>query len=251
MINAILIDDELHALNVLNELLLKSDFSITILGLYQDIESAIESIKINKPDVVFLDVQMPNYAGYEIVKFFDKIYFDIIFVTAFDKYAINAFELNAIDYILKPIDRKKLSASLQRLNNKIERTNQLKKYQELLETIKTDKTYKLIIPELNNRRIIDIDRIIAIKADGAYSKLFHKDLKTLTVSKNLKFLEKKLLSTGIFFRCHRSWLINLNHVSLFNKTKGILMLSNTIEARISRKYYSTLSKALLNNTNDN
>ena len=106
-IKAIIVDDEKRARNVLDQLLSRNFDNIEVVAQCADVPSAVEEIKRLKPDVVFLDIQMPNYVGYELVNFFDKVDFDIIFVTAFDQYAIKAFELSAIDYIVKPIDRNK------------------------------------------------------------------------------------------------------------------------------------------------
>lgn len=106
IIKAILVDDEQRARSVLSNLIKRCDLNVDILAQCSCLENAVEEIKNLQPDVVFLDVQMPNYAGYEIANFFEEISFDIIFVTAFDEYAIKAFELSAIDYLVKPSVKK-------------------------------------------------------------------------------------------------------------------------------------------------
>lgn len=234
-INAILIDDEQSARNVLTNLLERTASNINIIATCNDLESGVTQIKKLKPKVVFLDVQMPNYAGYEIVNFFDKIDFEIVFVTAYDQYAIKAFELNAIDYLVKPIDRKKLAVTLEKIENKLSKQAALIDYQNLLKTIK-DKNYKkIIIPELGNRRIVNIDDIIALEADGAYSKIYLKDNKTITTSKNLKYFENVFPKDATFFRSHRAWIINLIHIENLNKTAQNITLANgTVKAKISR-----------------
>ncbi|MDD7913219.1 LytR/AlgR family response regulator transcription factor [Polaribacter ponticola] len=199
-----------------------------------------------KPNVVFLDVQMPNYAGYEIVNFFEKIDFEIIFVTAYDHYAIKAFELNAIDYLVKPIDRKKLALTLSKLENQIKNQAALIDYQTLLKSIK-DKDYKkIIIPELGNRRIVDIDNIIALEADGAYSKIYLKENKIITTSKNLKYFEDVLPKNISFFRSHRAWIINLDYITFFNKTELTITLAkeNKVKSKISRARIEDFEKII-------
>lgn len=235
MIKAILIDDEQSAIRVLTNLLKKLSSNIEIIATSSNLEDGVKQIKKLQPDVVFLDVQMPNYAGYEIVKFFNKINFEIIFVTAYDQYAIKAFELNAIDYLVKPIDRTKLTASIKKVEGKLNQKAALVDYQMLLKTIKEKDYKKIIIPELGNRRIINLDNIIAIEADGAYSKIHLKESKIITTSKNLKYFESVLPKDTTFFRSHRAWIINLDYIGFLNKTERNVTLANgTIIAKMSR-----------------
>ena len=232
-IKAILIDDEQSARNVLTSLLERS--SVDIITTCNNLEDGVKQIKELQPNVVFLDVQMPNYAGYEIAKFFNTIDFEIVFVTAYDQYAIKAFELNAIDYLVKPIDRSKLALTLQKLEDKLNQQSELVDYQTLLKTIK-DKDYKkIVIPELGNRRVVNLDDIIAIEADGAYSAIHLKENKTITTSKNLKYFEDVLPKDAPFFRSHRAWIINLDYMEFLNKTElNITLAKGAIIAKMSR-----------------
>lgn len=235
MIKAILIDDEQSARNVLTNLLERASSNIEIVATCCDLEQGVEQIKKNNPNVVFLDVQMPNYAGYEISKFFDKIDFEIVFVTAYDQYAIKAFELNAIDYLVKPIDRNKLALTLQKLENKLNNKAELVDYQTLLKTIKDKEYKKIVIPELGNRRVVNLADIIAIEADGAYSAIHLKGNNIITTSKNLKYFEEVLPKDALFFRSHRAWIINLEYIEFLNKSALNITLANgTVIAKISR-----------------
>ena len=245
-IKAILIDDEHGARNVLTNLLERNAANIDIVATCNNLEEGVHQIKALHPNVVFLDVQMPNYAGYEIVNFFDTIDFEIIFVTAYDQYAIKAFELNAIDYLVKPIDRTKLVKTIGKLESKLNQQAELVDYQALLKTIKGKDFKKIVIPELGNRRIVDIDCIIAIEANGAYSNIYLKDNKTITVSKNLKYFEEVLPEDSSLFRSHRAWIINLEHIELINKTERNIILANgTIRAKISRARIEAFEEAIL------
>lgn len=244
-IKAILIDDEQGARNVLTNLLERTSTEISILATCENLVVGVEKIKKLQPDVVFLDVQMPQYAGYEIVDFFDKITFEIIFVTAYDDYAIKAFELNAIDYLVKPIDRNKLSVTLDKLKNQLERKTALVDYQRLLKTIKNKEFKKIVIPELGNRRVLNIDTIIAIEADGAYTKIYLTENNIITTSKNLKFFEETLPKETSFYRTHRAWLINLNFIESLNKTSQSIILANgSVTAKISRAKIDHFNKAI-------
>src|SRR6478735_3401789 len=114
-IRAILVDDEESARDVLQNLLQRFCPEVTLVAKCENVMLAVDVIKKEKPDLVFLDIQMPNYAGYEIVKFFDKVDFEIVFITAYDQYAIRAFEIAAIDYLLKPIDIDRLKLAVKRV----------------------------------------------------------------------------------------------------------------------------------------
>jgi two-component system LytT family response regulator len=233
-VTAIIVDDEQRARDVLSKLLERNCPNIRVLDKCSDVISAVEKIKELKPDVVFLDVQMPNYAGYELVKFLDEINFEIIFVTAFDHYAIKAFELNAIDYLVKPVDRTRLVEAVERVAEKKHQEKSKEEYEHLLTAIKHKEFKKIVIPELGDRRVVDIDTIIAVEAEGAYCKVYQTSGKPLVVSKNLKYFEDRLEQSDSFFRSHRGWLVNLNHIETINKTELSLTLSNNLKAKISR-----------------
>ncbi|MDC3388733.1 response regulator [Flavobacteriaceae bacterium] len=235
MIKTIIIDDEKSARNVLANLLERASSDIEIVATCCDLEQGVEQIKKTKPNVVFIDVQMPNYAGYEISKFFDTIDFEIVFVTAYDQYAIKAFELNAIDYLVKPINRNKLALTLEKLANTLTNKAELADYQTLLKTIRNKDFKKIVIPELGNRRVVNLADIIAIEADGAYSAIHLKGNNIITTSKNLKYFEEVLPNGRLFFRSHRAWIVNLEYIELINKTKlSITLADGTILAKIAR-----------------
>tara|TARA_B100000809_G_scaffold141352_2_gene138933 strand:- start:2122 stop:2865 length:744 start_codon:yes stop_codon:yes gene_type:complete len=233
-VTAIIVDDEQRARDVLSKLLERNCPGVSVLTECTDVLSAVDKIKELKPNVIFLDIQMPNYAGYELVNFFDKIDFEIIFVTAFDHYAIKAFELNAIDYLVKPVERLRLVDAVKRVSTKVNSKESKEQYKQLLNTIKEKEFKKIIIPELGNRRILEINNIIAIEAEGSYCKVYQTDDKPLVISKNLKYFDEKLEIEDGFFRSHRGWIVNLNHVKVLNKTELNLTLSNNIKAKISR-----------------
>ena len=231
---ALIVDDEPAARDVLNNLLRRIPESVEVVGTAHDVVDAVQKIKELKPDVVFLDVQMPNYAGYEIVNFFDEIDFEIIFVTAYDEYAIKAFELSAVDYLVKPINRIRLKESIAKLEQKMKQKGAIENYEILREALKEKELGKIVIPELGNKRVLQLNDIIAIEANGAYSNIFLKDEKSLMVSKNLKYFESTLPEDSVFFRSHKSWIINLEHIQQFSKSKGEIQLINNISARLSK-----------------
>lgn len=247
VIRAILVDDEPRARRVLKNLLSNSQYqNIKILAEVSSVLEAVDCIKELKPDVVFLDIQMPKYAGYELVNFFDTINFEIIFVTAFNKYAIKAFELCAVDYLVKPIKRKRLDLAIEKLKIKLDSQNKLEKYETLLKSIKHKNFNKLIIAELGNRRIVELSDIVAVEADGSYTTIYLKNNGRITTSKNLKYYENVFSHEKIFFRSHRSWIVNLESIKTFNRTENSLQLEYNIEAKISRNNYEAF-EALFKN----
>lgn len=233
-IKAIIVDDESAARDVLQNLLHRISSSVDVIGTAQDVPEAVLKIKELKPDVVFLDVQMPNYAGYEIVNFFDTIDFEIIFVTAFDQYAIKAFELSAVDYLVKPINRLRLKEAIEKLTEKIDRKDVAENYEVLLETLKEKELGKIIISELGGKHIIQLNDIIAIEAQGAYCNIHLQNGKSIVVSKNLKHFESTLPEDQVFFRSHKSWIINLEKIEQYWKSKGEIKLQSDIVARLSK-----------------
>ncbi len=244
IIKAILVDDEQRARNVLSNLLKRCNLEVEILAKCASLPEGVEKIKELQPDVVFLDVQMPNYAGYEIANFFDEMNFDIIFVTAFDEYAIKAFELSAIDYLVKPIDRNRLIEAIEKLQNKLEKQKKIKDYQLLLNSIKKKEFKQIILPELGNRRVLALDSIIAIEADGSYSKIYTTDNKPVTTSKNLKYFENLLPEDTTFFRSHRTWIINLKYVEVVNKSSLNIELTQNITAKIARTRFTSFEDTI-------
>ena len=244
-IKAVIIDDEPRARQVLKKLIENTSHNFEIVGEASNLIEGVEQIKKTQPQVVFLDVQMPNYLGYEIVKFFDTIDFEIVFITAYDRYAIKAFEVKAIDYIVKPIERNRLEQTLLRLSEKEKLVKSIEDYHLLLESIKNKKIEKLIIPEIGNRKIVEISRIKVIEANGAYT-IFHLDgEENFITSKNLKYFETKLRNDDRFSRVHRTYIINVNYIESLNKTRQILVLKDGMNIKIARNRISAFEKNML------
>lgn len=245
-IRAIIVDDEKAAREVLTSLIEFHDENVEILASCEDLPSAVEKIKELKPDVVFLDVQMPEYVGYEISMFFDEIDFEIVFVTAYDQYAIKAFEMNALDYLVKPVERARLEDTLKRLKSKVHQNATIEDYKNLLKNIKNNnETSKIVINDSGKRKVIQLEDIVAIQADGSYSQIMLNDGSLITVSKTVKYFESLLSNSKHFFRSHRAWLININYVShiLLTELKVTTRGSN-VQAKISRNKVEELEKLL-------
>lgn len=230
--SAILVDDEESARNVLFNLLSRFCPEITVLAKCKNVPEAVEAIKQQQPDVVFLDIEMPNYAGYEIVSFFEKIDFEIIFVTAYDKYAIKAFEVSAVDYLLKPIEIDRLKKAVEKFKEKATLKNS-NNYQVLTENLKTNQVQKMAVRHNGVQEIIDVASIIAIEAQEAYSCIYTSENKYI-MSKNLKHFETVLENNTSFFRSHKSWMVNLSELKSYSKSKFEVELKSGLIAKLSK-----------------
>ncbi len=243
-IKALVIDDEEAARDVLISLLRRSSFEFEWIKSGENVPQAVELIKEHQPDVVFSDVQMPQYAGYEIASFFDEMPCDLVFVTAFDKYAIKAFELSAVDYLVKPVERSRLYAALERIEQNIDQKKAVENYQVLLNMVQKKELGTIVISELSEgqvkKHIISLKDIIALEAMRAYTQLHLIDGKTLVVSRNMKQLEDRLPMDEQFFRSHRSWIINLEHVKSFNLGAGEALMSSDLVTKLSKNCQSEL-----------
>jgi two-component system LytT family response regulator len=241
---AIIVDDEEDARKVLSTLISFSNFPIEIVASCSTLEIAVEEIKEHQPDVVFLDIEMPNYAGYEISNFFDEINFEIVFVTAYDKYALKAFELSATDYLVKPVNRARLSETLKRVTDNTTKKTSIANYEVILKSLQTKTIEKIVIPEVGINRVLFLKDIICIQGQGSYADIFQTNGQKLTVSKNLKYFQNVLPEGGEFFRSQKSWIINLDHLKSFNRSSGDLKMINGIIAKLSPSRLREFEKAL-------
>lgn len=241
-LKVILVDDEDLALDVLTNLLSRSKVLVDIVAKCNDVVEAVEKIKELKPDVVFLDVQMPNYAGYEIVNFFEEINFEIIFVTAYDQYAIKAFQLSAIDYIVKPVERIRLEEALQKVSDRFEEKVAMENYQVLLESMRDKELGKIILPELIDgelsQRVLHFKDIIAVEALRSYCQIHLKNESPFLISRNLKYFESLLPENHTFFRSHRSWILNMDYVEKFYRKTGEVGMGKGLIAKVSKNRLS-------------
>ncbi|MBL1280547.1 MAG: response regulator transcription factor [Fluviicola sp.] len=243
-IRAILADDEESARDVLENLLLRFCPDVELLGKYENVIDCVEAVKELQPDLLFLDIEMPNYAGYEIVNFFDKIDFEIIFVTAYDKYAVRAFEVSALDYLLKPIDVDRLKFSIDKVHKRLDIKEPVDRFSLLKKSLKEKSISSMIITDKGYQHIVDLESIIAIEAQESYSIIHTKD-KIYTASKNLKHFEKLLVENSQFFRVHKSWMVNLDFLDSYSKSKLDVLMSNGLTTKLSKYKKAEFEAALV------
>jgi two-component system LytT family response regulator len=237
MINAILIDDESTGLETLQLALEKYCPEVNIKGLYQTPQQGLEGIRKVKPDLVFLDVQMPQMSGFDVLQEASPITFEVIFVSAFGQYAIKAIKFSALDYLLKPIDIDELIHAVRKVKGKLNNKSNLFQYQSVLNNIKMNagKIEKLAVPTTDGIDFFNTQNIIYCKADGSYTIIMLKDNQRVMVCKNLIDFENLLSESG-FCRVHHSYLINLSHVQKYIKGDGgYVILTDNHHADISRR----------------
>lgn len=232
MIKVILIEDELQARNGLKKILNLIEPNLSIIGETGLVKEAIRLIDTQKPDLVFMDIELEDGSSFDVLEQFNTIKFKIIFITAYNQYAINAFKFSATDYLLKPIDPVELKSAISRAKDVI---NNEKEHYKLLEVLKNNIKYeekKIVLKTSENRFIIKVSDIIRLEADSAYT-IFITQTKRILVSKNLKYYEDLLGND--FVRCHQSHLINKNHIVSTYKNEYFMMINNDKVNISSRK----------------
>lgn len=237
MLKAIIIDDEAKARRVLAAFLGEYCPQINLVGAAEDVVQGVKLIQRTLPDVVFLDIEMPGYNGFQLLEFFDEIDFEIIFVTANNEFALKAFQVSAVDYLLKPLQIDQLVKAVEKAE-KIKGNSLIK---ERLETLKTNleeqQIKKIVVPVSSGSLFIDIRDITHLKAEGSYVNIFLKDGNKILVSKNIKDYENQLTTHEGFFRTHRSFLVNIRHIKtvLADGTEATLVNNQNISIARERK----------------
>ena len=233
-IKAIIIDDEPFCCETIATFLESID-DIQIMAQCSNGLEGIEAIQKYKPDVVFLDVEMPKMSGFEMLQKLSSIEFEIIFTTSYDQYALKAIHLSAIDYLLKPIDEEELLCAVEKVrrrkNNPI--SQQLEILMQKLSEPKS-KISKIALPTMDGLEMISIDSIVYCESDSNYTIVHPKNVAKIVVSKTLKEIEE-LLQDYSFVRVHRCFLVNINEVEKYKKGEGgYLILSNGTSVDVSK-----------------
>lgn len=240
-ITAILIDDEISNLKGLEQKLNKLFPNVKIQNTFQKPEDAISTLQTTQPDLVFLDIEMPRINGFQLLSQLQSISFQVIFVTAYSEYAIEAFKQNAVDYVLKPIDDKDLIVAVDKaivaIKTKTDLENNHKLVQLLSSTISNNN--KIIVPTQKGMSFIPQEEVLHLEGYDGYTKIHLTNSTTIISSYNIGKFEKLL--NQVFFKCHKSHIINLEKVRHF-ENEGYLVLEGNQRVPISR----TNRKAFLN-----
>jgi two-component system, LytTR family, response regulator len=234
----IIIEDESKARQLLQTMLLDIDSSIEILASCEDLPSGVKAIRKYKPEVVFLDIELPGHSGLELLDFLneDECDFSIVFTTGYSDFALQAFKLSAIDYLLKPIDPDMLEEAVIKAKKIEDRKNNIS-LQTLKQNLVNPNDKCISINLSNSTRFIRLKEIVMLQAEGSYCKIFLANGENILSSKNLKYYEERIGAISNFFRSHKSYVVNLNFVKSFSKSEATLLLENKIEAMVSTEKY--------------
>lgn len=233
MIKVIIIDDEKHAIITLQHLLQKFD-DVEILETIQDSSKAKAIIEDKKPDLLFLDIEMPILNGFELLQEFEELNFKVIFTTAYDQYAIKALKINALDYLLKPIDLDELRNALDKyVTNEIFTSNE--QIAQLTQFNISQMSETLALSTQKGLVFIKIKDIMYFEADGSYTHVYMSEGQQHLVSKSLSNFEEVLQDNPLFFRSHKSNLVNLNFIKQYIRGEGgELIMQNDKSIVLSR-----------------
>jgi two-component system LytT family response regulator len=230
-IKTIIIDDEPDSIQLLEYQLKKHFPQIQIAGSFTEPQQAIEEIEIIMPDILFLDIEMPVMNGFELLEKIMHLNLNVVFITAYNQFAIKAFRFNALDYLLKPVEISSLKEVIEKLNQRTKPSSlQIEMMQKQL---RGEPVNKIAIPSQNGITFISLDEILYAEASGSYTKISLTDKRKLVVSKTLKDVTD-VLEESHFLRIHRHYIINLNHVKNFIKNDNLIIMNNNDELPIAR-----------------
>jgi two-component system LytT family response regulator len=234
-IKAIVVDDEAASRNVLRDYVTRYCLHTEVSGEADSVTSALELIRNVQPDLVFLDVEMPHGNGFDLLEHFAEPTFDTIFVTAFDQYAIQAFNYSASHYLLKPVSIDELIAAVDKVRASREAKHAAASSRALLEHIRLGASapQKIVLPLIDGFEVARLNDIIRLEACDNFTRFHFTHKPKMMICRNLKFYETLLEEAG-FMRVHKSHIINLDHVVKYTRGKGgVVILSDGTEADVS------------------
>lgn len=247
-LKVVIIDDESHGIDSIKMFLNGHYPMCEILGTADSVESAVRLLSSATPDLVFMDIQLPDGSGFDILKKITKRNFDVIFVTAYNQYAIKAFKYSAIDYLLKPFDYTDMDEAIKKILNKKPSSidEHEKQYDALIQNTKREKPERIVLATAESIEFVNINEIVHIQSDGNYSTLHIKGREDLMVSKNLGEFET-ILEDFPFFRTHQSHIVNLNFVRKVSRFEGDIIMDGGSVAILSRRKRNQFLDAMAEN----
>jgi two-component system LytT family response regulator len=237
MIKTLIIEDEQKSRDMLAALIQKNCPDLMVTGLAKNVAEGVDMIKQTNPELVFLDISMPDGSGFDLLEQVPGQKFELIFATASDQHAIRAIKYSACDYLLKPIDADELKAAVDKVVKKRKSMPNMENLQFLIQHLKRadDNFQKITLPTGNAYEIVNVKDIVRCEADGSYTNFYLADKRKLMISAGLKHYEE-LLPENDFIRVHHHHLINMNHVVRFLKEDGgYAVMSDGSKIEISRR----------------
>lgn len=233
----VIIDDEKKARTLLKVLLEENCPEVTAIYQAENLPSGVRLIHQEQPNLVFLDIEMPSYSGIQILDFLDPnaINFELIFTTAYSQYALKAFELNAIDYLLKPLRPDQIKQAVAKVQEKVGQQQLTERLEELRNSLSAPNISKVAFPLSDGVLFVAFEELILLEADRMYTKVYTKHDGDFIVSKPLKFFTQHLENIKSFYRPHRSFLINLQYIKKYvSKDGGYILMDNGTMVSVSK-----------------
>ncbi len=241
----LIVDDELSPREQSKRLLAEFFPEISVSAEAESVNSAYEAILIHQPDVVLLDVDMPDGTAFDLLKRLPQINFNIIFITAYEKYALQAIKFSALDYLLKPYTSGEFIEAIRKAQRKEEATESGLKFNALLQNFQNNQQpTKIVLRTSDSIHVIQLDDIIRLQADGAYSTFYVTGRKPVVVSKNLKEYDSMLENCG-FIRTHQSHLVNSKYITCYHKADGgSLSLTDKTQVPVATRFKEKVLQSL-------
>lgn len=215
----VIIDDENRTRELIARMIDSFGFDVVTIPEGENVQSGIEAIEKHQPDIVFLDIQMPDGTGFDVIRSIENKDFEVIFITAHEEFAIKAIKFSALDYLLKPVDTAELKVALEKALSTIDEKKESSQFDALQKNIQPTEKRRLVLKTQESVHVVELDQIIRCEADRNYTSFFLKDGKKILVSKTLKEYET-LLSAHNFLRVQQSHLVNIDFVDRYDKKNG-------------------------------
>ena len=219
MKKVLIIDDENRTRSLIAKMIDSFGFDLVTIPEGENVQSGIRAIEKHNPDIVFLDIQMPDGTGFDVIRSTENRNFEVVFITAHEEFAIKAIKFSALDYLLKPVDAIELKAALEKALEAVERDKSGRQFEALHSNVQPQERRRLVLKTQESVHVVELDQIIRCEADRNYTSFFLKDDRKILVSKTLKEYET-LLSSHNFLRVQQSHLINIEYVDRYDKKNG-------------------------------
>jgi two-component system, LytTR family, response regulator len=250
MIKAMIIDDEQSSIDLLQWLLTQYCPDVTAVKSARSVAEALPLLRSFRPDLVFLDIQMPHQSGFDLLMAVENWNFEVIFTTAFNEYAVQAIRFSALDYLLKPVDETELKKAIERFKAKriYAPAGQIL-FRNFIQNISQGsvKKFKLALADATEVKYVETDEIIRLQAESNYTHIFLTGNRTFVSAKTLKEYDE-MLTGRHFLRVHKSHLVNIIHIQTYDRS-GTLELSDGSVVEVARRKKELLQQALKGHTN--
>lgn len=237
MIRCVIVEDEPRSRETLRGLINRFCNDVMICAEAGGVVSGIEAIRLHNPDLVFLDIEMPDGSGFKLLERLHPVDFDVVFTTAFEQFAIKAIRFAALDYLLKPIDSNELIAAIEKVKSSNEKRNNQKNIEVLISNLRPEalESKKIVLSTLEKLHVVEIDSIVRCESDNYYTHFYFTNGSHLLISKTLKDVEM-LLEGNNFIRPHKSHLINIRMIRNYSREEGyFITLNDNTKIPVSRR----------------